>query len=228
MLLQKYYAVAELSQKATETGGTGAWSAIRNTAVAAKIAVWLPPNMNGIVVHLLSIDTGFASGASLWRYGDTEPASMIHGWEIPGGYDGFADWLDGAEWAVTRLTVIAEKWIPYPTGGHSPTLDSTYPLVLEGVLIDRGIMPAEYPDPAGRWRRSSLQYWMPGKDAKSKRAAQKRWLKENTDLYRTAGQLGVKHKDAEDYLSSVFHALSWFRSVGHTPTIAHYWGEAAQ
>lgn len=201
---------------------------------------------------LLSIDLGLASGASLWRYSENEPAEMIQGWQILGGYTGLNDWIQGntypymegaTVWLYGKgkdreigefgtdyrshedLTIIAEKWIPYPTRGHSPTLESTYPLVLEGVLIHEGLMP-EHPHP--NWRRSSLQYWMPGANAKIKRKAQENWLKETTDLFRTAGQMGVKHKDAQDYLSSVYHALSWFRSIDHNPTMACYWPQDAE
>lgn len=212
-----------LSLRGMMIGGMEDWWATRSTVVAARSAVRFRLNTRGSVVHLLSIDPGLASGASLWRFSDTQPAEMIYGWEIPGAYEGFASWLDSSQWAAPRLVVVAEKFITYPTKGHSPTLASTYPLVLEGVLIDRGLMPAQYPDPEGRWRRSSLQYWVDGADAKAKRKKQEVWLKENTDYYRTAGQLGVKHKDAQDYLSSVYHALSWFRSQTHIPTMERYW-----
>lgn len=182
--------------------------------------------------YLLSIDPGLASGFSGWEYDDDIPARMVEGFQVVGGYAGFRDWLyEYADWHYSTmggLTIICEKWIPYPTPGHSPTLDSTYPLVLEGVLIDRGIMPAEYPHE--RWRRSGAQYWVPthenGKKLKvaERRKRQLAWLKESTDLYRTPTQMGVKHKDCQDYHSSVFHALSWFRHIDHRPTIEKYWG----
>lgn len=170
---------------------------------------------------VMSIDLGLASGASLWEYSEIKPARMVEGWEITGGYEGLRDWLEIHQ--HSKATWIAEKWIPYPTKGHSPTLESTYPLVLEGVLIDRGLLQ-QYP--AREWRRSSEQYWVKGRNAVEKRAKQKAWLKSSTDLYRTAGQLGARHKDSEDYLSSVFHALAWFRKF-HRPTIEHYWKDEA-
>lgn len=179
--------------------------------------------------YLLSIDLGLASGASLWEYSESEPATLLGGWEIPGGYEGLDRWLGQVHKWLPVSTIIAEKYIFYPTPGHSPTLASTYALVLEGVLIDRGLMPPGYDETTTDvWRRSSLQYWVKGANAKAKRKTQIAWLKESTDLYRTAGQLGVKHKDSEDYLSSVFHALSWFRSQGHGPTLAKYWSEQAE
>lgn len=182
--------------------------------------------------YLLSIDPGLASGFSLWEYSETEPARMVDGEQtVSGGYYSFINGLyEYHNWLEypTSAEVITEKWIPYPTPGHSPTLDSTYPLVLEGVLVERGLMPVEYPHE--RWRRSGAQYWVPthenGKKLKvaERRKRQLAWLKESTDLYRTPTQMGVKHKDCQDYHSSVFHALSWFRHIDHRSTIEHYWG----
>lgn len=197
--------------------------------------------------YLLSIDPGKSTGITLWEYGDHVAARRILAWQFGHGLNGVLRWIrdnwesneDFACWEFNRkynsigvlqdrglvvypdsMNVIAEKFVPLSGGGFSQTLDSVEPLRIEGALIALGIA-LDYTPGSEVWPRASGQYWMPGKDTKAKRKAQKEWLKEH-GLYLIGKD--VNAPDAEDAISSTFHAVQWFRKH-HEITRREWFGE---
>lgn len=114
--------------------------------------------------------------------------------------------FEGATW-------ISEKFSPRP-GAFGQSLDSTIPLVCEGVLIDREILP-EYTPKEKRWVHPINQYVFGGKDKAEKKKRQHRFLKES-GFYRTGKDLDAP--DADDYRSAAAHALAHLMRTGHKPT----------
>ena len=94
------------------------------------------------------------------------------------------------------------------------SLDSTLPLVCEGVLIDQGLLP-EYTPGGDRWVQPAQQYIAGGKGVAERKRRQHRLLKD-LGFYRTGKDLDAP--DADDYRSAVAHALSWLMRTGHKPT----------
>lgn len=195
------------------------------------------------------VDPGRSSGIAIGYYSETEPWELIEAAQVMGGADGLirflthgpiyithrfagesayvsnANIVGGIAWKLTEFG--AEKFVPYPTPGHSPTLDSSYPLVVEGVLIALGLMPDQYPHPA--WQRSSEQYPFdaPAGTPKNKvlsvkKKLRQQWLKEH-GLWQTGKNVG--QPDADDANSAISHALVAMRKKAHLPTIRKYWPE---
>lgn len=173
---------------------------------------------------LLTIDPGRSSGAVLGAYSETEPWAPVAVWQVPNGAQGFIEWWGCAKktglFNPAELEVVAEKFVPYPTPGHSPTLDSSYPLVVEGVLIALGLMPDQYPHPA--WQRSSEQYPNGGRTKAEKKKLRQQWLKEH-GLWQTGKDVG--QADADDANSAIAHSLVAMRKKRHEPTLRRYWPE---
>lgn len=185
-------------------------------------------------------DPGRSNGIVLGHYSETEPWTRLAMWQVEGGASGLSRWLWGQKdleygeavrWEFhptddgnvhaslyDEVEFYAEKWVPYPTPGHSATLDSTYPLVVEGVLINEGLMPDEFPHP--RWNRSGEQYFSGGTTKAEKRRLSKEFLK-SVDLYATGKDVGCK--DAEDVISATLQQLATMRKMRHMPTMRHYW-----
>lgn len=186
------------------------------------------------------VDPGRSSGIAIGYYSETEPWELIKAAQVTGGADGLirflthgpiyiphrfagesayvsnANIVGGIAWKLTKFG--AEKFVPYPTPGHSPTLDSSYPLVVEGVLIALGLMPDQYPHPA--WQRSSEQYPNGGRTKVEKKKLRQQWLKQH-GLWQTGKDVG--QPDADDANSAIAHALVAMRKRNHLPTIRKYW-----
>lgn len=189
------------------------------------------------VKHLLTFDPGKSSGIALGTYSDTEPYRLVKVWQISGGIQGLLEWLD-QHWDTERkawkssgeayideghfLTVVAEKFVPIPGGGFNQGLDSSLPLVGEGVLIGRGLMPPYTPSEK-RWQRANAQYRQGGKDRADKRKKSRAFLKKH-NMYFTGKQLG--QPDSEDAMSATLHALNYMTHVlHHKPTWDEYYAQ---
>ena len=128
-------------------------------------------------------------------------------------FRGMVTYLQG--WDVYNPVWISEKYSPRPGGGFGQGLDSTLPLVCEGVLIDRDLLP-EYTSGEKRWRAPILQYAVGGKEKADKKRRLHRFLKES-GFYVTGKDLDAP--DADDARSAIGHGLSYLaRELKHEPT----------
>ena len=161
---------------------------------------------------LVSVDPGKSSGGCALSYEEDSAPSLSLALQVGGGVSGFREMVsqlqefEGAVW-------ISEKFAPRP-GAFGQSLDSTLPLVCEGVLIDRGLLP-EYPSNEKRWVQPAQQYIAGGK-GKAERKKRQHALLRDTGFYRTGKDLDAP--DADDFRSACAHALSWLMRTGHKLT----------
>ena len=193
--------------------------------------------------YVLAFDPGKSSGIALLSYSETEPARLVKAWQFGNGVQGLLDWLDAHRpgdydcgygsheqiWILpmtahpsssgyvrdSQLTVISEKFTPLQGKGFAQTLDSTLPLVCEGVLIAYGIMPV-YDSNEKRWRRPASMYLYGGGNLAEKKKAGRAFLKKN-GLDVTGKDVG--QPDSDDARSAIWHGLSYLVQVAkHEPT----------
>lgn len=185
--------------------------------------------------YVLAFDPGKSSGVALLSYSDYQPAKLEAAWQFQGGTQGICDWLD-LNWASepfgvflyknqqiqrNAITVISEKFVPIPGGGFSQSLDSTLPLVGEGILIGRGLMPHYHKDEK-RWQRPQAMYKHGGKNLAEKKKLSRAFLKEH-EMYVTGKQ--VNSPDSDDAMSAILHGLGYItHTVKHQPTWEAYYG----
>ena len=184
------------------------------------------------MTHILSIDTGKSNGLALGYFDDAHPYQLVKGWQFLGGPRGLSNWIKDHRqehredvpgdhwWDFETLTlpgsdiaICSEKFVPVPGKGFSQGLDSTLPLVCEGVLIALGVMP-DYPDP--RWRRPASMYQYAGDTLQRKKKLSRMFLREK-GLYMFPKELG--QPDNNDFVSAVLHGLAYTAKVlKHKPT----------
>lgn len=168
------------------------------------------------VKYLLSIDPGKSSGAAVLEYTPAS-VSLVEAYQVVPGVSAFRRLLDTlqATWGHLDPTWISEKFSPRPGQGFTHGLDSTIPLVCEGVLIDRDLLP-EYATGEKRWRSPSLMYLVGGDGLADRRKRMHRFLKES-GFYVTGKQFGSP--DADDARSAIAHGLSYLaRELRHEPS----------
>ena len=197
---------------------------------------------------MLACDPGKSSGIALLAYNETEPAKLVKAWQFDNGVQGLLDWLDvhrlwdydcgyGSHeqiWILpmtahpsssgyvrdSQLTVVSEKFTPLQGKGFAQTLDSTLPLVCEGVLIAYGIMPV-YDSKEKRWQRPSLMYRHGGSTLAEKKKRSRAFLKKN-GLYVLPKELGTP--DNNDAISAILHGLNYItHTLNHRPTWDAYY-----
>ena len=198
--------------------------------------------------YVLACDPGKSSGVALLAYNETEPAKLVKAWQFGNGVQGLIDWLDvhrlwdydcgygsheqfwilpmtahpsssGYVWD-SQLTVISEKFTPLQGKGFAQTLDSTLPLVCEGVLIAYGVMPV-YDSKEKRWQRPSLMYRHGGSTLAEKKKRSRAFLKKN-GLYVLPKELGTP--DNNDAISAILHGLNYLtHTLNHRPTWDAYY-----
>ena len=197
---------------------------------------------------MLACDPGKSSGIALLAYNETEPAKLVKAWQFDNGVQGLIDWLDvhrlwdydcgyGSHeqiWILpmtahpsssgyvrdSQLTVISEKFTPLQGKGFAQTLDSTLPLVCEGVLIAYGVMPV-YDSKEKRWQRPSLMYRHGGSTLAEKKKRSRAFLKKN-GLYVLPKELGTP--DNNDAISAILHGLNYItHTLNHRPTWDAYY-----
>ena len=200
--------------------------------------------------YVLACDPGKSSGIALLAYNETEPAKLVKAWQFDNGVQGLLDWLDAyyafdydccsgepladRVWVLPRsthpsssgyvrdsqLTVVSEKFTPLQGKGFAQTLDSTLPLVCEGVLIAYGIMPV-YDSKEKRWQRPSLMYRHGGSTLAEKKKRSRAFLKKN-GLYVLPKELGTP--DNNDAISAILHGLNYItHTLNHRPTWDAYY-----
>src|SRR5690625_1245292 len=163
----------------------------------------------------LVFDTGVSFGVALSSYSDDKSFDLVDAWQFGNGVQGLLDWLNDHEIlysGLDNLTVVCEKFTPR----SALTLKGSIPLVGEGVLIGRGLMPPYVPQ-IDTWQAPARQYSaFGGKDLADKKKTARRRLKD-LGWYRMPKELGTP--DSDDALSASLHALSYvLHTKKHRPT----------
>lgn len=170
---------------------------------------------------LVAIDPGESSAFAVIEYGVRERPTLLRYAQVTGGVEGFLELIKPLE--VTHspgeeATWICEKFSPRPGSatGFSQSLKTSLPLVCEGVLIGRGLMPV-YSKGSDRWMSPALQYILPGKTLAEKKKKRRIWLAENgfKVMPKDVGQ-----PDCDDVRSAISHGIAWLRRQRHTPTLS--------
>jgi len=165
-------------------------------------------------------DPGVSTGIVYGVWTESEHYENREIWQIPNGTRGLDTWID-AHWGLIRSVnhIGSEKFIPRPMDGASHTLESTYPLVQEGVLIGRQVMP-HYPE--GNWQPAVNQYPVGGETAEDRKKRMDYLLK-RAGLWLTGADVG--EPDANDALSATRQMIYLVtRTLRHKPTIGWFYG----
>lgn len=163
---------------------------------------------------VVSLDPGESSAAVVLKVPDSSPAELVVAYQVKDGVQGFLTLLDKLEEYRGFATWICEKFSPRPSTatGFQQSLSTSLPLVCEGVLIGRGLMPV-YTSSEKRYRAPTLQYLVGGKDKADKKKRLHRFLKES-GFY--VAPSAVDSPDADDVRSALGHALAYLqREVKH-------------
>lgn len=167
--------------------------------------------------HVLSIDPGKSSGVALGSYSDTQPYTLVKCWQFGGGAEGLHKWVVNnlrQHWDYPQPDhIVTEKYTPLQNKGFAQTLDSTTPLVCEGVLMSLGVVPW-YPE--GNFQRPNEMYRYGGKDKKEKLKLARKFLKDH-DMLPTGKVVG--QKDANDAVSAILHGIAFLVKQKHGPTM---------
>lgn len=82
---------------------------------------------------LLAIDPGGSgkgeTGIVLLEYSSTEPARMVDSWAVPGGLEGFSEWVDREKYLREADIVVCESFVNWGVPGADLT-----PILIEGVV----------------------------------------------------------------------------------------------
>ena len=165
---------------------------------------------------IISLDPGESSGAAVLSYGDYA-AELVDAFQVSGGVTGFLALLDMLREYEGQGTWICEKYSPRPSTatGFQQSLKTSLPLVCEGVLIGRGLMPVYTPSEK-RYRDPSLQYFSGGSGKAERKKKQHAFLKAN-GVYKTGKDFGTP--DADDFRSAAAHGIAYIaRELHHKPT----------
>ena len=167
-----------------------------------------------MIEYVLSLDPGKSSGAAVLGYDDSS-VWLVDGFQVSPGVNAFRDLVTYLQNVPGGVTWISEKFSPRPDAGFGQGLDSTLPLVCEGVLIDRDLLP-EYTPRQKRWRAPIMQYVVGGSSKAQKKSRLHRFLKDS-GFYVTGKMVG--QPDADDARSAIGHGLAYLaREVKHKPT----------
>ena len=178
--------------------------------------------------YVLAFDPGKSSGVALLAYNETEPVRLVKAWQFGNGVQGLLDWLENyypnSGWLLpfwaSEVVVVSEKFTPLQGKGFAQTLDSTLPLVCEGVLIAYGVMPV-YDSKEKRWQRPSLMYRHGGSTLAEKKKRSRAFLKKN-GLYVLPKELGTP--DNNDAISAILHGLNYItHTLNHRSTWDAYY-----
>lgn len=190
--------------------------------------------------YVLAFDTGKSSGVALLSYSETEPARLVKAWQFDNGVQGLLDWLENhypnSGWLLpyspdseaerlfwsSEVVVVSEKFTPLQGKGFAQTLDSTLPLVCEGVLIAYWIMPV-YDSKEKRWQRPNTMYMYGGSTLAEKKKRAREFLKKH-GLYVTGKELGTP--DNNDAVSAILHGIAYVvKTLEHRKTWDAYFEE---
>ena len=190
--------------------------------------------------YVLSYDLGKSSGVALLAYNETEPVRLVKAWQFGNGVQGLLDWLENhypnSGWLLpyspdseaerlfwsSEVVVVSEKFTPLQGKGFAQTLDSTLPLVCEGVLIAYWIMPV-YDSKEKRWQRPNTMYMYGGSTLAEKKKRAREFLKKH-GLYVTGKELGAP--DNNDAVSAILHGIAYVvKTLEHRKTWNAYFEE---
>jgi hypothetical protein len=166
------------------------------------------------MVSALMFDPGVRTGIVHGWWDDRQPLQVLDWWQFDGGTEGLDIWLD-SHWTLIQGVdhIGSEKFIPRTLPGMSHTLESTYPLVQEGLLIGRQVMP-HYPQ--GNWQPATCQY-------PTRTHERMDDLLKTRGLWFTGSDVGMD--DADDVLSATRHMVYFVtRTLRHEPTISWFYG----
>ena len=163
---------------------------------------------------LLAVDPGWSTGISYWNFSDSEPATLRDAWQVEGGVSGFLEWVRSED--IPHDFVVSEKFTPR----QSLTLRAAEPLLIEGAMIALDIIDP-YDPKSPSWNHPAQMYFTGGDDLAEKKKRAHKWLKDK-GLYVTGKDVGCK--DALDVRSSMLHAMVWFRTRRHLPTLKRFFG----
>lgn len=151
---------------------------------------------------ILVFDPGEATGWSLWLLDDDAPMQRVEFGVIPGGVDGFLDWIE-TRLGSLRPTIICERYDPL-RGGRFKNYTAMY---IEGAL--RAVCRA-------------LALEIIWQDPDMKTLCSDECLKTN-GLWIENDE--VEWEDARDANDTQRHALGWGKTIDHEPTVEFYWPE---
>lgn len=161
------------------------------------------------MTFLMTIDPGMSTGVTLGKYWETKEYERLEFWQVPGGLDGFHQWLKSRmnDWNVWDSVVVCEKFVPLPTPRSFKTHDLE-PIRIEGAVavLFRNVV----------WQRASAQV-LAGGETPAQRKKNSDDVLRRMGLWTTGKQVG--QKDANDVNSATKHAVSYLRSIKHEPTL---------
>lgn len=167
------------------------------------------------------IDPGLSSAVVTAYYDDVTPYSPLMIEQFGGGVEALKAWVERNRESLEApgRTIGSEKFVPRLIENGSHTLESTLPLVCEGVLIGMGVMPVY---PKGNWQPAAAQY-LSGGDTHEERKKRHQDLMKRAGLWLTGSDVG--RDDANDANSATGHALHFLtRTLRHGPTIELLYG----
>lgn len=144
---------------------------------------------------ILALDPGKTTGWSTWRMMPFEPIEHLDHGMVPGGVEGFIQWVHGMEWTEEfrksrALRVVSETFV---LDGRTRKPDVT-PLKIEGALS------VLFPGWVGQ--RNTFKSHAPDELLKAH---------------------GLWWKGAGHDRDSARHAIAYAKARKHIPTIRHFW-----
>jgi len=169
------------------------------------------------VEYIFSVDPGKATGVAFARITEKEAAEVIYAGIIPGGVDGFIEWLELTDDAYYVARTDCKMYHPdefkrmdYQVNIVSEVFQSRMnnfvadleAVRIEGVLIDRFGKQIN-------WQRP-LDKSLVGDE----------FLKKH-ELWITGSM--VDHEDGRDANDALLHLFAYLMRRKHQPTLAYYW-----
>jgi hypothetical protein len=165
------------------------------------------------LTYLVSIDPGESTGITSWGYSEAEPATRIYAAQITGGLQGFLDFFRYENFFFDfdfPDVIVSEQF----TLLNHDYVANVEPVRIEGAMVALRMNPV--------WQPPAVMYFCGGATKAARKKASQDFLKKN-DLWLTGKDVG--QPDANDAISSTLHALAYFRSIRHMPTLKKYWSE---
>lgn len=164
---------------------------------------------------ILSIDPGKNSGIALGSYDSITPYRLLERWQVHGGAEGFADWLNERHY-VQADEIVCEKF----NLANNDFVADTTPLVCEGILegalrwMDGGyITPIIWQT---RQDKASLIGYPPEADTPDKRQRLRFEFLDRFGLFKK----GTEFDDSND---AICHGLISLKRRKHAPTLYAMW-----
>lgn len=164
----------------------------------------------------MAIDPGMMSGIFLGSFGQHEPLVRLAFDQVPGGQGGLAQALTRrfCEYDISNYgpvdVLVVEKFSTRPMN-RQYRLEELEPIRIEGMLADR---------------RHDIVWQPPAMMVLRQGQSQAERKRRSDDVLRQSGLWltgkDVDYKDANDANAAAKHALSYMRSIRHTPTLKHY------